>query len=386
MPDNTHGAGDYPPLPRPEIERVTRTTHGGFNSTRATPLLDFSANINPFGPSPHIWQAMRDIPIGQHPDPRATPLRNVLAAIEGVSARDLLVGNGSVDLLYQLAVAYLRPKDWVLTIAPTFGEYAAAAAIMGAQVYALSTHPDDDFQVHADRLLQVADQINPRLIFLCNPNNPTGTYIERAVIAGLLQHCPNSLLVLDEAFIRFIANAWSSRELLTTGNLLIMRSLTKDYALTGLRVGYALAHPAVIASLEKVQPPWSVNALAQAAAVAALRDEAHLQTSLATLSNAKEELVRALGQLGMRTVPSRVHFFLMHVPSAAEWTRRLLARNILVRDCTSFGLPTFIRIATQPVAENDRLVEALAAVRTEAAEHGQHAAGQPGGTTCAAEH
>src|SRR5262249_52366899 len=151
--------------------------------------------------------------------------------------------------------------------------------------------------------------------------------------------CPGALLVLDESFIRFVADAWPARELLGAGNLVVLRSLTKDYALTGLRAGYALADPEVIAVLLKVQPPWSVNALAQAAALAALQDEAHLCDSLSALACARDQLVQQLARLGLSPLPSHVHFFLLPVRAAAECARRLLDHRILVRDCTSFGLP-----------------------------------------------
>ena len=348
-----------PIQPRPEIERVPSVTHGGFHSTHRTDWLDFSSNVNPFGPSPRIWDAMRAVPIGQHPDPRAAPLRQVLAEVEGVDAHQVLVGNGSVELIYHLAVAYLRAGDCVLVVEPTFGEYAAAAAIMGAEVIRWRTRPEENFALDVDALLHLAHQVNPRLLFLCNPNNPTGTYVERDAIEPLLRGCPDTLLALDEAFIRFVADAWSSRELHAFGNLLVLRSLTKDFALTGLRVGYAAASPTIINALEKVQPPWSVNALAQAAAIAALRDEGHLRASLDSLARAKSNLVDNLTRLGLAPLHSRVHFFLLPVPSAAEFARKLLERNILIRDGTSFGLPTFVRIAARRPEENAQLASAL---------------------------
>jgi histidinol-phosphate aminotransferase len=351
-------------LPRPELDRIQAAVHGGFDSTRVHgDLLDFSANVNPFGPSPLIWDAMRTVDVARHPDPRAASLRAALAEMEGVELDQLLVGNGSIELIYHLTTAYLRPGDPVLIVEPTFGEYAIAAAIMGAQIVPWRLDPDEGFELDLDRLLRLVRRVNPRLIFLCNPNNPTGAFVGREQVERLLGECPGALLVLDESFIRFVAQAWCSRDLLGLGNLAILRSLTKDYALTGLRVGYALADRAIIAALAKVQPPWSVNALAQAAAHAALRDEAHLRASLVGLASAKADLVRDLLQLGLAPRPSRTHFFLLPVGSAAEWSRRLLVHNILVRDCSSFGLPTFVRVATRQVADNARLVAALAELR-----------------------
>jgi len=175
---------------------------------------------------------------------------------------------------------------------------------------------------------------------------------------------PDTLVVLDEAFVRFIPDAWCSGEI-AAPNLLVLRSLTKDYALTGLRAGYARGPREVIAALERVQPPWSVNALAQAAALAALQDEVYLQQTLAALAEATAELARDLAEIALPPLPSRLGFFLLHVGAAAEWRARLLERGVLVRDCSSFGLPEHIRVAARHPRDNARLVAALAAVKGE---------------------
>jgi len=332
--------------------------HGGFHSTHADDWIDFSSNVNPYGPSPRVWDALRDVPIGRHPDPRATPLRHTLAERHGVDARQLIVGNGSIELIYHLAVAYLRENDRVLIVAPTFGEYAASAAMMGARIVEYRARPENDFAIDVDALVAQARAARPRLLFICNPNNPTGTYLTRGDIEKIVRACDSTLVVLDEAFVRFVADASDARAL-RCDNLLILRSLTKDYALTGLRVGYALASAAIIESLEKVQPPWSVNAFAQAATLAALDDEQHLRDSLAALARAKIALVSDLTRLGLRVVPSTTHFFLVQVEAAAELARQLRARKIVVRDGTSWGLPNFVRIATRTPEENAQLAQAL---------------------------
>lgn len=351
--------------PRPQLERVATVPHGGFNSARPPDLLDFSANVNPFGPSPHVWEALHGVNIGQHPDPRATPLRLALAEILGLAAHQLLVGNGSVDLIYHLAVAFLNTGERVLLVAPTFGEYAAAVEIMGGRLVKYVARTEHNFEVETETLLDLARQTRPRLIFLCNPNNPTGTYLPRDAVEALLRGCPDALLVLDEAFVRFVnqdEGAWDSRTLLPYGNLLILRSMTKDYALTGLRVGYAIGAPEVVEAIEKVQPPWSVNAFAQAAAIAALHDEAHLQETLAAVAQAALALRADIAQRGWRVVPSAVHFSLVDVGDAQAFRAALVRHGLAVRDCTSFGLPSFVRIATRRSEENARLVAALEAL------------------------
>jgi histidinol-phosphate aminotransferase len=343
---------------RPEVEQLADIPHGGFNSRRR-PVLDFSANVNPFGPSPRIWDVLREVPIGRHPDPRAAPLRQFLAEVEGLDPPQILVGNGSIDLIYHLAVAYLRPGDRVLVVEPTFGEYTAAARMMGAEIVHCQAQPVEQFRIDLGAVVRAAEGVQPRLLFLCNPNNPTGTYLEHALVEGLLAACPDTLVVLDEAFVRFVDHPWSALDLLRSDHLLILRSLTKDYALTGLRVGYALAASPIIRVIENVQPPWSVNAMAQAAAIIALQDQEHLNHTLAALRHAKDHLVAGLVERGMAPLPSAVHYFLLPVHSAAEVCARLVERDILLRDCTSFGLPTFVRIATQREKDNAALLRAF---------------------------
>lgn len=345
--------------PRPEIAAVPDVPHGGLAAHLPADALDFSSNVNPYGPSPRVWAAMRQVAIEHHPDPRAAPLRRLLAQREGLPPEALLVGNGSVDLLYQLAVAHLRPGDVVLAAEPTFGEYAAAAALMGARVERLPAAPEAGFAHDPEALADAVRRLGPRVLFVCNPNNPTGAALPAAALARLADSCPDTLLVLDEAFAGFLPEPWPGRALLGRPNLAILRSLTKDYALTGLRAGYLLGPPDLIGAVAKAQPPWSVNAMAQAAAAAALADEQYLRGTLAALAVARADLAADLARIGLAPLPTQVHFFLLEVGRAALWRQRLLDRGILVRDCTSFGLPGHIRISARRPEENARLLETI---------------------------
>jgi histidinol-phosphate aminotransferase len=345
--------------PRTEIEEIAPIAHGGHTAAHSPDALDFSSNVNPYGPSPRVQEGLSDISIGRHPDPRATPLRKFLAEVEKLDAEQLIVGNGSMDLIQHVAVAYIRSHDRVLIAGPTFNEYTRVAAMMGAEILRVDARAEDIFAPNRDAILRRAREVNPRVLFLCNPNNPTGGLLDLEAIEYLVRACPDTLFVLDEAFIRFVPDAASGRGMLRYPNVIVLRSLTKDYALTGLRVGYAMASTAIIASLETVQPPWSVNAFAQAATVTALRDENHLIQSLAELARAKDELVNQLEKMKITVLPSRVHYFLIRVGSAKIFTQQMREQNILVRDCTSFGLPEFVRIATQRPAENARLIQAI---------------------------
>jgi histidinol-phosphate/aromatic aminotransferase/cobyric acid decarboxylase-like protein len=212
--------------------------------------------------------------------------------------------------------------------------------------------------VELDEVAQSLRRVQPQVAFLCNPNNPTGAIISLGAIAGWAQAQPRTLFAVDEAYLAFAAGL---RSALATevNNVLVLRSMTKDYALAGLRLGYAVGRREVINVLAQVRPPWSVNALAQAAGVAALADEEHLRRSLGELARAKEALVAGLRGLGLRPLPSAVQFFLIRVGDGAAFRRALLQRKVQVRDCASFGLPSYVRIATRRPEENALLLEAI---------------------------
>jgi histidinol-phosphate aminotransferase len=269
-----------------------------------------------------------------------------------------LAGNGSSELLWLVALAYLKAGDRVLVIEPTFGEYANVARIMGAQVESWVARPENGFSLDPEDIHERLGQRLHRLAFLCNPNNPTGQVLPCNQLARWTDAHPQTLFVIDEAYINFTDEV-SSSIYLDRPNLLVLRSMTKDYALAGVRLGYAVARGEIIAALAKVQPPWSVNALAQAAGLAVLRDQGYLRDCIGTLHQHKAALVRNLIALGFSPLPSAVHFFLLPVGDGARFRAKLAPRGILVRDCVSFGLPEFVRITTRKPEDNARLLAAL---------------------------
>ncbi len=196
------------------------------------------------------------------------------------------------------------------------------------------------------------------MVFLCNPNNPTGAVLPVEAIETWARHHPRSLFVVDEAYLPFAADIDSALAI-RGENVLVLRSMTKDFGLAGLRLGYAIGEEKVIERLRRIQPPWSVNALAQAAGVAALRDPTHRQRSLEVLLQAKQELTAGLTRLGLTPVPSAAHFFLVRVGDGSGFRLSLLRRGVLVRDCSSFGLPAHVRIATRRPEENERLLSVI---------------------------
>jgi histidinol-phosphate aminotransferase len=346
-PESVHGALDFA-----ELERLHLAPDA---------ILDFSVNGNPYGPSPQVHQALPQVRIDRYPDREALALRRALATHLDVTPEQIVVGNGSSELLWLIAMAFLNPGDTALVVGPTFGEYTRAAALMGAQVKTCQAQPEAGFIPSPEIVAQHLNTDAPQVVFLCNPNNPTGVFLPPERLVAWARMRPQTLFVIDEAYLPFTAQAPSVLGL-AQPNILVLHSMTKAQALAGLRLGYAVGPPALVHALAQARPPWNVNAYAQAAGLAALQDRAHLAWSLAQVTAAKQILMAGLHSLGYAPLPSATHFFLVPVPGAATLRQALLQHGILVRDCTSFGLPTYIRLATRRPEENARLLSALAEI------------------------
>jgi histidinol-phosphate aminotransferase len=353
------------PQPRAELLATSPAVHGALDYAELTKqtltpdtVIDFSENSNPLGPSPEVRTALANTDPARYPDRECLALRRVLANYLGARPQEIVVGNGAAELLWLIAFAFLRPGDDVLVIGPTFGEYARSAQLMGAQVVTWQATAATHFAVEAAAVIEQLNRLRPKLVFLCNPNNPTGTVIPIVTIGRWATAQPQTLFVVDEAYLAFVP-ALTSVYSLALPNVLVVRSLTKEYALAGLRLGYALGPPPLIAGLTQARIPWSVNALAQAAGVAALNDQEYLQRSLTYLDSAKCDLVAGLIELGLPPLPSATHYMLVNVGDGAAFRQRLLGHGLIVRDCASFGLPAYVRIATRKPEENQKLLAYL---------------------------
>ncbi len=322
-------------------------------------IIDFSASINPLGVPPLARAGLVDAlsEVVHYPDPHADELRWALARHLGVDPSYVLVGNGSTDLLY-LLLQHLRPRRVIIPV-PSFVEYERASLAVGRQPCVVETAKEAGYRVGLDDLgpqLRRGD-----LCFLGHPNNPTGCLLVDGMVEELLRR--DVQVVVDEAFIDFVDGRPSAGTLVhTSPHLWILGSLTKFYALPGLRVGYLIAQPTQVERLAAAQPPWSVNTLAQRAALAALRDEVYRTSALAVISSERGYLQDELARLDLRPLPSSCNFLLVEVPCPSDMLWERLAREgVLVRDCRNFpGLRgDYIRIAVRTRNENDRLIRAL---------------------------
>jgi len=352
-------------LPRPEVQATPLDRHGALDFEELAHLgispdevIDFSDNNNPFGPAPAVRKSLQGVAIERYPDRESLALRKALATKFELDLPQLIIGNGTAELLWLVAMAFIRSGDTVVTLNPTFGEYARSAALMGAQVDSVWGTEESNFTLTAEDIHNSLTTKSPRLVYICNPNNPTGTTLTSETIYDLAKSHPKTLFVVDEAYIQFVAGLLSCLSF-DLPNLLVLRSMTKDYAIAGLRLGYAVGSAALIESLAKVRPPWNVNAVAQGAGLAALMESEYLSQTMTRLHAAKDNFLSGIQGLGLNPIPSETHYFIIKVGNAAEFRRRLLEYKIQVRDCASFGLSDYIRVATKKPVENAKLLSAL---------------------------
>ena len=342
----------------------------------AQAVLDFSASINPLGPPPTVIEALAgglDHLLVNYPEPRAETLAAEIAARLGLSEERIVVGNGSTELIHLLPRAVGRRSEAgrALIVAPAFSEYSSALEREGWSVEHFLCRPEDGLAPDMEALKErLAGQDHPGflLVFLGQPANPTGVLTDPAGLAACarIQERRGGLLIVDEAFIDF-APQYSLAGVL--GELpagIILRSLTKFYALPGLRLGFLAASEEVAARLRNLQPPWSVNALAQAAGRLCLEAKDYAKKTRKTVAAERSRLTRKLEGLGLRVVPSAANYLAGrlgdHHPPADQVMEALARQAILVRDCADFvGLgPGWLRFSVRLAQENERLVKALA--------------------------
>lgn len=351
-----HGALDYE-----ELERL---------GLHPDEIYDFSVNSNPYGPSPRVREVLSRVPIERYPDRACLELRRTIQTYElgetQLPLDAILCGNGTAELIGAIAHAFLQPGTKAALLAPTFGEYRAASLAVGARVVTYTAQAAEQFYPDMDAVVAWLERERPALLWLCNPNNPTGIWLDRCAITALSDVCQRlgTLLVIDEAYWHFLVpqETFSAVELVQHAPelpLIVLRSLTKDFALAGVRLGYAVATPSLLARVRPHLSSWNVSGFAQAAGCAAVSDRAYLSQTSQALALERQAFFEALLATGLHLVPSRTHFCLLEVGDATRLRLQLLRSHILVRDCTSFGLPLYIRVATQQRSHWQLLVQAL---------------------------
>ena len=347
-------------------------------------LVELGSNENPYGPSPAAKRAVLETlnQLHRYPDPLGGDLKRALAARHGVDTTQLVLGNGSHELLMQFAQVFAGPEREVVASQFGFAVYALAAQAAGAPLRIAPAFAREAAMPRGHDLDAVVAAISPRtaLVHLANPNNPTGTWFGADAFAAFMARVPESVIVVvDEAYAEFAdAPDYASALALQPRhpNLVVTRTFSKAHALAGLRVGYAVAHPDCIAVLERVRESFNVNAAGLAAAVASLGDEAHLRWSLARNAEQRAALADALRERGGFVHPSLTNFLLVEFGSEASRIEvGLLRQGVVLRPMAGYGLPECLRITVGDASENRRLLSALGTIVGEPSKLGSTGAG-----------
>ena len=338
--------------PRAALTGLKTGEHGGERASNSQDeIIDFSVNLNPYGPPNFVFDAIQDAieAIGVYPDTECSVLRAQIAHKFGCKESEVLVGAGVSEFIQLVALTFVTNR--VLIPQHTYGEYETAAWMMGAHIKRIEM---PNLRINPESIVDALKTDD--VLFLCNPNNPTGQYLSKTDIARIVEAAErvDALLVLDEAYVDFVTNAFPAHNL-SLQNLIILRSLTKSFAIPGVRIGYALASEAIIKELEIVKVPWSVSACAQkvGAAVTGSAGDDFLAETRERIEQSKRTIEQSLA------VDTDANYYILDIGDARETKKELLKNGIQVRDCTSFGLPSHIRFSVRTDKENELLLRIL---------------------------
>lgn len=330
-------------------------------------IARLGSNENPFGPSPAVGAALRDMAdaIGQYPDANSTALRAAIAARTGVEPADIVVGNGSENLLELLCLAFLSPGDRVVTLLPSFGLHEIFPRMMGAQVDMVPVTDSMEFDIDAWCAALGGGARPPRMAILSNPSNPVGCMLDADAFDRVVRAAPpETLLVIDEAYYEYARLTPGFPDVLTRLRAqerpwIVLRTFSKAWGLAGLRVGYGLAHPDVAELMNRVRQPFNVNHLAMVAACAALDDDEFIAESRRVNAEGLAQLAAGFARLGLEFIPSAGNFVAVRVGEAARVYDSLLRQGVIVRPVAGYGMPEHLRVTVGTAAQNERFLAAL---------------------------
>lgn len=336
--------------------------HGG-DIYRHKNAVDFSANCNPFGTPESVKKAVSEAmnQVRHYPDVRCESLKAAISAYEGVSPEQVICGNGAADLIFSLILA-VKPKKALLP-APTFAEYEQALETVDCEIQRYILKEENGFTVQEDFLSHITEDTD--MVFLCNPNNPTGVLMSHEFLEKVLDRCrlTGSLLVLDECFVDFVEepekHTMKSR-LSECEKLFLLKAFTKRYAMAGVRLGYGLcSHKGLLQKMERVTQPWNVSTLAQAAGVAALSEKEYVERTMEMIHRERKFLIGQMKQMGYEVFSSCANYIFFRGPE--DLYDKCLEKGILLRDCSNYyGLKKgYYRTAVRLPEENKKLLKVL---------------------------
>ena len=322
-------------------------------------IIKLASNENPLGSSPRALQAMRAALENAHlyPDGSGFYLRNAIAAKLTIAPENVIVGNGSNEVIEFLGHAFLNPGDDIITCQYAFIVYKLLATAFGVRTIETAS---PDYQQDLGATLDAITS-KTRLIFIPNPNNPTGTLISQGAIDSFMSRVPESIVVVfDEAYFEFLDDPPDTLRFVREGrNVVVIRTFSKIHGLAGLRIGYAMAPLEMTEVLHKTRQPFNVNSIAQAGAIAALEDEAHLCETKRVIDEGRAYLQEQFAGMEIPFVPATANFLMVNVGDGCAVFQKLLQRRIIVRPLKGYGLPEWVRISVGTMEENRKLIAAL---------------------------
>ncbi len=322
-------------------------------------IVKLASNENPLGPSPKAMEAMRDALEKAHlyPDGGGSCLCKAIAAKLGLAPENVILGNGSNEVLEFLGHAFLNPSDDVVTSQYAFIVYKLIATSFGARTIEV---PSPDYRQDLEGML-AAITPKTRLIFVPNPNNPTGTLISQRAIDDFMSRAPeNIIVVFDEAYFEFLDRPPDTLQFVREGrNIVVLRTFSKIHGLAGLRIGYAVGPADLIEVLLKTRQPFNVNSIAQVGALAALEDDEHLRETKRAIDQGRAYLHEQFSEMKISYVPGTANFVMVNVGDGHAVFEKLLRQGIIVRPLKEYNLPEWVRISVGTMEENKKLVAAL---------------------------
>ncbi|OAH57372.1 histidinol-phosphate aminotransferase [Domibacillus aminovorans] len=332
-------------------------------------VIKIASNENPLGPSSKAVEAIMQelVTLNRYPDADAVRLKQSIADKLNVAASQLIITNGADELITLLSETFLENGDEIIVPSPSFSEYDFGAHLMGANVVLAKLELDFEYDINV-----ILDAVTDRtkIVYLCSPNNPTGTYLPKNQFEQLLNKLPDHILVVfDGAYSHYAAadDYTDGIEYIASGYpVIVLQTFSKIYGLAGVRVGFGVARADIIQRILKVKEPFNVNALAQAAATAAINDDEHVRNSQIVNEKGRIQLYEALEKMNVGYSKSMSNFVLVQIgPAAKEFYEKLLAKGIIVRYGAIWGLPEYIRVSVGTLEENAEFIKEMAAILNE---------------------
>ncbi len=363
---------------RKELGDLPKTVHGG-QAWKQGKVEDYSHNLNPFGPPEDLSEIMQKAvsDIGHYPDDYCTELKNTISQVFGIPEKCITIGAGSSDIIRNFPNTFFSPGDRVVMHRPSFAEYTQQCKIVGANVVFNNLTEENDFRIDRNAITEQI-KLGAKAVYICNPNNPTGRVEPRDKILEIVEECEKSdvLVFLDETLLELVENyseVSCARYVTKFSNLVVAGSLTKSFAIPGIRIGFGFSNPSIISEMEKVRMTWNVGQVEQTVANELIATRMHYVDEAARImAEESKNMNEQLKDLGFPVGDvSDSFFYFCSLKSlgikCSEFQEKMLKHGIMVRDCASFGEPFewFVRFSVKDKARNDLFVSAVSKVMSE---------------------